>query len=99
MSGFVLYFLIVALVELHTYLNYFIFLVYAPELLHHTIHMQYSGKILDFVTERVLEDHEKVIEALAHWPKVHRNTTHFRNNPDKYLLLTRPQVCVHMVST
>ena len=46
-----------------------------------------------------MEDHEKVIDALAHWPKVHRNTVHFRNNPNKYLLLTRPQVreVVHFV--
>ena len=45
-----------------------------------------------YYTERPMEDHERVIDALSHWPKVHRNTVHFRNNPNKYLLLTRPQV-------
>ena len=45
--------------------------------------------------ERTLEDHENIIEALAHWQKgSHDNQVHFRNNPDKYLLLQRPQVCV-----
>ena len=45
--------------------------------------------------ERALEDHEVVVEALSHWPKGHHNTIHFRNNPDKYLLFTKPQVqCV-----
>ena len=42
--------------------------------------------------ERTLEDHENVVEALSHWPKVHHNTLHFRYNHDKYLLLTKPQV-------
>lgn len=46
--------------------------------------------------ERTLEDHENIIEALAHWQKGshHDNQLHFRNNPDKYLLLQRPQLFV-----
>ena len=48
--------------------------------------------VLYIALERTFEDHENVIEALSHWPKVHHNTLHFRYNPEKYLLLTKPQV-------
>ena len=45
--------------------------------------------------ERSLEDHENVVEALAHWPKGNTsNQILFRNNPDKFLLLQRPQLFV-----
>ena len=47
--------------------------------------------------ERTFEDHENVIEALSHWPKVHHNTIHFRYNPEKYLLLTKPQVFISII--
>ena len=44
------------------------------------------------LTERVLEDHEKVLECLTHWPRTHNNHVLFKNNPEKYYLLKRPQV-------
>ena len=45
--------------------------------------------------ERSLEDHENVVHALAHWPKGNTsNQILFRNNPDKFLLLQRPQLFV-----
>ncbi len=45
--------------------------------------------------ERSLEDHENVVQALAHWPKGNTsNQILFRNNPDKFLLLQRPQLFV-----
>ena len=42
--------------------------------------------------ERTLEDHERVLEKLSHWPRVHNNCVLFKNNPEKYYLLKRPQV-------
>ena len=42
--------------------------------------------------ERTFEDHEKVLDKLSHWPRVHNNCVLFRNNPEKYYLLKRPQV-------
>ena len=43
-------------------------------------------------TERTIEDHEKVYDALSHWPRNHNNSVTFKNNPEKYYLLLRPQV-------
>ena len=42
--------------------------------------------------ERTIEDHEKVCDALSHWPRGHNNSVTFKNNPEKYYLLQRPQV-------
>ena len=44
------------------------------------------------LTERMLEDHEKVLDCLTHWPRGHNNHVLFKNNPEKYYLLKRPQV-------
>ena len=44
------------------------------------------------ISERTLEDHEKVLETLAHWPKGCSNNVVFKNNPEKYYLLKRPQM-------
>ena len=43
-------------------------------------------------SERTLEDHEKVLEGLAHWPRGSSNSIVFKNNPEKYYLLKRPQL-------
>ena len=43
-------------------------------------------------TERTLEDHEKVLRCLTHWPRTHTNSVLFKNNPEKYYLLKRPQL-------
>ena len=43
--------------------------------------------------ERVLEDHEKVVDAISHWPRDHTNFVMFKNNPEKYHVIKRPQVC------
>ena len=60
------------------------------------VHVPATGVILFCVcllAERSLEDHENVVEALAHWPKGNTaNQILFRNNPDKFLLLQRPQL-------
>lgn len=42
--------------------------------------------------ERTLEDHDKVLDCLTHWPRTHNNYVLFKNNPEKYYLLKRPQV-------
>lgn len=43
--------------------------------------------------ERALEDHEKVVDAISHWPRDHTNFVMFKNNPEKYHIIKRPQVC------
>lgn len=42
--------------------------------------------------ERTLEDHEIVLDATSHWPRDHNNYVLFKNNPEKYYLIKRPQV-------
>ena len=48
--------------------------------------------------ERTLEDHEVVIDAVSHWPRDHNNHVLFKNNPEKYYLIKRPQVCAPFIS-
>lgn len=48
--------------------------------------------ITDLQLERTIEDHEKVYDALSHWPRNHNNSVTFKNNPEKYYLLLRPQL-------
>lgn len=45
-----------------------------------------------FFVERTIEDHEKVLQCLTHWPRTHNNHVLFKNNPEKYYLLKRPQL-------
>ncbi|KAI6650175.1 Ras-associated and pleckstrin homology domains-containing protein 1-like [Oopsacas minuta] len=42
--------------------------------------------------ERTIEDHEKVLDVLSHWPRQHNNVIMFKNISDKYLLLKKPQL-------
>jgi amyloid beta A4 precursor protein-binding family B protein 1-interacting protein len=42
--------------------------------------------------ERVLEDHENVVENTSHWPRDHNNHLLFKNNPEKYHIIKRPQL-------
>ena len=42
--------------------------------------------------ERTIEDHEKVLGVLSHWPRQHANFIIFKNISDKYLLLKKPQL-------
>ena len=42
--------------------------------------------------ERTIEDHEKVLDVLSHWPRQHTNFIIFKNISDKYLLLKKPQL-------
>jgi hypothetical protein len=49
-------------------------------------------RLADLHLERSLEDHEKVLEGLAHWPRGSSNSVVFKNNPEKYYLLKRPQL-------
>lgn len=42
--------------------------------------------------ERIIEDHEKVLDVLSHWPRQHTNFIVFKNISDKYLLLKKPQL-------
>ena len=43
-------------------------------------------------TERTLEDHEKILDVISHWPREHNNHVLFKNNPEKYYIIKRPQV-------
>ena len=52
----------------------------------------FSPSLLLSLTERTLEDHEKVLESLSHWPRGNTNSIVFKNNPEKYYLLKRPQM-------
>ena len=49
-------------------------------------------KIPDLHLERTLEDHEKVVDVIAHWPRDHNNFVLFKNNPEKYHIIKRPQL-------
>ncbi len=49
--------------------------------------------------ERTLEDHEKVLQCLTHWPRTHNNVVIFKNNPEKYYLLIRPQLLMPAIHT
>jgi hypothetical protein len=49
-------------------------------------------RLTDLHLERTLEDHEKMLESLAHWPRGSANSVVFKNNPEKYYLLQRPQL-------
>ena len=51
-----------------------------------------SPSLLLSLTERTLEDHEKVLGSLSHWPRGSTNSIVFKNNPEKYYLLKRPQM-------
>lgn len=44
------------------------------------------------VVERILEDHEKVLDCIKHWPRAHSNNILFKNNPEKYYIIKRPQL-------
>jgi len=47
---------------------------------------------LDLSSERTFEDHEQVLECISHWPRAHKNSLLFKNNPDKYNIIKRPQL-------
>jgi hypothetical protein len=49
-------------------------------------------RLTDLHLERTLEDHEKVLGSLSHWPRGSTNSIVFKNNPEKYYLLKRPQM-------
>ena len=42
--------------------------------------------------ERTIEDHERVLDVLSHWPRQHSNVILFKNMSEKYLLLKKPQL-------
>ena len=42
--------------------------------------------------ERNIEDHERVLDVLSHWPRQHSNFIIFKNISEKYLLLKKPQL-------
>ena len=42
--------------------------------------------------ERTIEDHERVLDVLSHWPRQHSNVIIFKNISEKYLLLKKPQL-------
>ena len=44
------------------------------------------------LSERTLEDHEKVLECIHHWPRTSNNSILFKNNPEKYYIIKRPQL-------
>ena len=45
------------------------------------------------ITGRILEDHEKVLRAIWHWPRFSEEEhILFKNNPEKYYIIKRPQV-------
>lgn len=58
----------------------------------HLLVCMWSYNQFAFLIERTIEDHEKVLQCLTHWPRTHNNHVLFKNNPEKYYLLKRPQL-------
>lgn len=51
-----------------------------------------TEQLTDLKLDRNFEDHELVLNSISHWPRQHKNILLFKNNPDKYLLLKKPQL-------
>ena len=62
--------------------------------------------LVEFLTalglERTIEDHEPLLDVIAHWPRQHTNVIIFKNISEKYLLLKKPQLfmpAIHPLAT